>query len=163
MQHKITSPMNVLWIHHFVTGNQEAHEKIWQEHLKEAPRLMFHRIVQTARENQDISLIGHLIGKLKEASVSDGALGNAYSCLLDIHSARGEFDVGLEALNAAVQEKVPIQGINRTALMRLKDGIEKAGKQFPHKIPEKSSQKDQESSSSSSSSSSDDEPEKSKK
>uniref|UniRef100_A0A6B2E5A6 Putative bicoid mrna stability factor n=1 Tax=Phlebotomus kandelakii TaxID=1109342 RepID=A0A6B2E5A6_9DIPT len=160
IEHKITAPMNVLWIHHFVNGNKEAAEKIWREHLHEAPRLMFHRIVQTARENQDITIVKHLIEKLRETTVSHGALGNAYSCLLDIHSAQGEFDAGLRALNTAIEDKLNLQAINRTALVRLKEGLEKAGKKFPHKIPEKSSQTNEESSSSSSSSSSDDEPER---
>uniref|UniRef100_A0A1L8DH78 Putative bicoid mrna stability factor n=1 Tax=Nyssomyia neivai TaxID=330878 RepID=A0A1L8DH78_9DIPT len=157
IEHSITSPMNVLWIHHFVTGNVAAHEKIWEEHLKDAPRLMFQRIVQTAREKSDTSMVRHLIERLRGTKVSDGALGNAYSCLLDIHSVREEFDEGLKVLNAAIEGKVPITSINRTALVRLQDGLAKCGKSFPHKIPAKS-QMSQDSSSSSSSSSSDDEP-----
>ncbi|XP_059618257.1 leucine-rich PPR motif-containing protein, mitochondrial [Phlebotomus argentipes] len=162
MEQKISSPMNVLWIHYFITGNQEKQEKIWREHLKDSPRLMFQRIVQTARENEDVNLVQQLIDKLTGTSVTDGALGNVYSCLLDIHSAREQYDLGLQALNAAVEKKISLQTFNRTALTRLKDGLEKAGKQFPHKIPEKSSQTTEDSSSSSSSSS-DDEPERPRK
>uniref|UniRef100_A0A1B0GLR7 Uncharacterized protein n=3 Tax=Lutzomyia longipalpis TaxID=7200 RepID=A0A1B0GLR7_LUTLO len=150
--------MNVLWIHHFVAGNAEAHEKIWTEYLKDAPRLMFHRIVQTARENLDDKMVTQLIKRLEGTKVSDGALGNAYSCLLDIHSVRGEFDEGLKALNGALKGKISLAAINRTALVRLRDGLVQAGKAFPHKIPEKSNQQQQihEDTSSSSSSSSDD-------
>ncbi|GAB0096334.1 Leucine-rich PPR motif-containing protein [Sergentomyia squamirostris] len=155
---KIISPMNVLWMHQFVAGNEEAHEKIWNEHLANSNRVMFHRILQFSRENQDVKLVSHLIQKLKGTTATAGALGNAYSCLLDIHSARSEFDLGLQVLNTAVEDRVALQEINKTALKRCKEGIEKAGKVFPHKIPEKSTQNAD--SSSSSSSSSDEEPSK---
>lgn len=153
--------MNVLWMHHFVAKNMEESERIWKSHLSNAPRLMFQRVVTLAREKQDDDMIRNLISVLKQAKVSEGAVGNAYSCLLDIHTTRNEFDRALEALDEAIKD-VCLENINRTALMRIKEGVEAAGKSFPHKIPKKKEKSDNQtgysSSSTSSSSSSDDEP-----
>lgn len=144
--------MNVLWSHHFVNENIEASDRIWDKHLAKAPRLMFQRIVHLAREKQDDKLIQRLIVLLKKTQVSEGAIGNAYSCLLDVYASKEQFDDGLIALDAAVKD-VCLENINRTALQRIKTGIEKSGKSFSYKIPEKTNNKPSESSSSSSGSS----------
>lgn len=154
----IVSPMNVLWLHYFIMDNQEAAERIWNKYLSSSPRLMFQRIVHLAREKQDDTLIIKLIELLKNTKVSEGAIGNAYSCWLDILTSKEKYDECLVVLDAAIKD-VCLEHINRTALMRIKDGIEKSGKDFPYKIPSKqiANTKAQETSSSSSSSSSDDE------
>jgi leucine-rich PPR motif-containing protein, mitochondrial len=161
----VLAPMNILWAHHFITKNDVEAQRIYDKYLVEAPRLMFQRIVQQAREKNDEQLIHRLVDLLKKsAQVSDGAIGNCYSCLLDIQSNKQEFDRALETLNLAIKD-VCLENFNRTALLRIKDGMEKAGKQFPHKIPDRtvhtmgggSNINDTTSSSSSSSSSSDEE------
>lgn len=169
--HNIMAPMNVLWMHYFATDNTEEHERLWKTHVAATPRLMFQRIIHVAREQQNEQLIRNLIKKLKSISVTDGALGIAYSCLLDVLATKEQYDQGLVAVNDALKD-VCLEHINRTALLRIKEGIERANKTFPHAIPEKTSTgvgktnsgpggavDTTSSSSSSSSSSSDDEPE----
>lgn len=155
----LLGPMNVLWMHHFIKNETEIADRLWKEHLSSAPRLMFQRIVHLGRESQDTDLIQRLINLLKTAKVSEGALGNAYSCLLDIQSNKSDFDSALKSLDEAIKD-VCLENINKTALMRIKEGVEKSGKNFPHTIPSKSGNNKNtadSSSSSSSSSSSDDE------
>lgn len=155
----LLSPVNVLWMHHFISGDQQIADKLWTNHLAAAPRLMFQRIVHLAREKQDASLVQRLIDLLKHTKVSAGAIGNAYSSLLDILSTKNQFDEALKVLDSAIQD-VCLENINRTALLRVKEGAEKAGLKFSHNIPEKSATGKpniHDTSSSSASSSSDDE------
>lgn len=154
--------MNVLWMHHFITENTEASDKIWNTHLANAPRIMFQRVVHVAREQQNATLISNLIKKLQTIKVTDGALGIAYSCLLDVQAAKEQYEQGLQTIDEALKY-VCLDNINRTALLRIKEGIEKSGKSFPHTIPDKVSKKSgvvssSSSSSTSSSSSSEEEP-----
>lgn len=156
-EQNILGPINVLWIHHFINGNHEQADKLWKEYLSAAPRLMFHRIVQVAREKSDTNLVEKLLSLLKNGtSISEGAIGNVYSALIDIQSTKEDVPLILESLKKAV-DAVCLENINTTALNRAKQVVEKAGKSFPYKLPEKKSNKKEDSSSSSSSSSSDDE------
>jgi leucine-rich PPR motif-containing protein len=151
----ILGPINVLWIHHFVKGEFEQADKIWKEYLSAAPRLMFHRIVQVAREKSSTQLIEKLITLLQSGTaISEGAIGNCYSALIDIQTTKGNANAVQDTLVKAV-DAVCLENINTTALNRAKEVMEKAGKSFPYTIPEKKTKK-QDSSSSSSSSSSDD-------
>ncbi|XP_055375539.1 leucine-rich PPR motif-containing protein, mitochondrial [Condylostylus longicornis] len=160
----ILGPMNVLWVHYFANDNETKAQEIWDKYLKSSPRLMFQRILQIAREKQDESVIDKLVLKLKESKVSEGALGNAYSCYLDILSTKEKYDEALEVLKTKILADVCLENINKTALNRLKTGIEASGKKFPYDIPKRSPHNDDtSSSSSSSSSSSDEEADKSKK
>lgn len=155
----LLAPMNVLWMHKFISGDEESAKRLWKDHLAEAPRLMFQRIVHLAREKQDSNLVQRLIDLLKHTKVSAGAIGNAYSSLLDILSTKNQFDEALKVLDAAIHD-VCLENINRTALLRIKEGAEKTGLKFPHNIPEKSTNGKpniHDTSSSSASSSSDDE------
>lgn len=118
---------------------------------------MFHRIIQHAREKEDTAITEKLISILKNAThVSEGAIGNAYSALIDIQTAKGNATEILETVKKAV-DAVCLENINATALSRAKNSVEAAGKAFPYKVPEKKTKKQDSSSSSSSSSSSDDE------
>ncbi|CAO1333276.1 unnamed protein product [Diamesa serratosioi] len=156
-------PMNVLWSFHFINNNKETADRLWNEHLVSAPRLMFQRIVHLGRDNQDHALVQRLIDLLRNAKVSEGAIGNAYSCLLDIYSNKNDADACLKTLEISIKD-VCLENINRTALMRVKECVEKAGKKFPHEIPNKAPKNTKaENSSSSSSSSSDDEVDRKKK
>lgn len=154
-EHRIIGPMNVLWIYHFIHGDTEKADKIFKEYLSSSPRLMFHRIIQFAREKNDIAIAEKLIGILKNAShVTEGAIGNVYSALIDIQVSNGTVTEILETVKKAV-DSVCLENINVTALTRAKYCVESAGKTFPYKIPDKKAKKQD--SSSSSSSSSDDE------
>lgn len=144
----------MLWSHHFANKDPRA-DSIFKEYLTNTPRLMFQKVVQSARDNQDAELMTKLISVLTSAKVSEGAIGNAYSCLLDIHASKNDPENCLKATADCVKD-VSFENVNRTALQRAKECVEKAGKKFPHTIPEKKSS-NQDSSSSSSSSSSDDE------
>lgn len=154
--HNILGPINVLWIWHFLHGDAQKADKIFKEFLSSAPRLMFHRIIQHARDKNDIQVTEKLLSILKNAThVSEGAIGNVYSALIDIQTTKGNPTEILDTLKTAV-DSVCLENINTTALTRAKQCVEGAGKTFPYKIPQKKTKK-QDSSSSSSSSSSDDE------
>merc|ERR1712013_210178 len=66
----------------------------------------------------------------------------AYSCLLDCLCASNEHKKGYEALKEALEKKVALEDINRTALVRLKQGLEDEGDIFPYNIPPKNIKKE---------------------
>jgi leucine-rich PPR motif-containing protein, mitochondrial len=148
-------PLNVLWMHYLVNHDPKA-EGIFKSYLADSPRLMFQKVIQAGRDKQDEKLVQNLIDLLHGTKVSEGAIGNAHSCLLDIYAAKDNADGCLKAVESSLKD-VSFENINRTALLRAKECVEKAGKKFPHTIPEKKTSNQQDSSSSSSSSSSDDE------
>ncbi|KAJ8945403.1 hypothetical protein NQ314_009241 [Rhamnusium bicolor] len=39
----IVAPLNVLWTHYFINGNDEKAEQIWKDYLKDSPRIMFQK------------------------------------------------------------------------------------------------------------------------
>lgn len=147
--------MNILWIHHISSGNEAVSKQIWDKYLSSAPRLMFQRVLQTAREQSNDKLAQSVVSQLRESKISEGAIGNAYSCLIDIQTAKGNLDKALETLKTAVKD-ICLEHINRTALLRLKSLLEAEKKEFPYTIPEKKPTKGKNFSSSSSSQSSDD-------
>lgn len=108
----IVAPLNVLWTHYFVSGNSEKASQIWNNYLKDSPRIMFQRIVQTAREKQDEELTKKLIEHLKISNVTEGAIGNAYSCLLDVLHGKGRNDELVATFEGALKD-VRIDSINR--------------------------------------------------
>ncbi|KAH8391791.1 hypothetical protein KR215_003667 [Drosophila sulfurigaster] len=148
-------PMNVLWMHLISNGQEVASKQIWDKHLSNAPRLMFQRVLQTAREQQDEKLASTVISQLRSSKISEGAIGNAYSCLLDIQTTKGNTDKALDVLANAIKD-VSLEHINRTALLRLKQAVEAKSQKFPYTVPEKRTKAGESSSSSSGSSSSDD-------
>lgn len=97
---------------------------------------MFQRVVQYAREKKDESITQKLIDHLKTSKVTPGAIGNAYSCLLDVLVAKGKNDEVITTFEKAVKD-VNIDYINRTAVLRVKEVFEKLGKEFTYKIPPK--------------------------
>lgn len=143
--------MNVLWIHLISSGNETASKQIWDKYLSSAPRLMFQRVLQTAREQNDDKLAQSVINQLRDSKISEGAIGNAYSCLIDIQTGKANVDKALDALKTAIKD-VCLENINRTALQRLKALAEAEKKEFPYAIPEKKAGKTLSSSSSSQSS-----------
>ena len=36
--------MNVLWTYHFIHGNTEVAEVIWQDHVKKSNQIMFQKV-----------------------------------------------------------------------------------------------------------------------
>jgi len=135
-QKGIVGPLNVLWTKHFISNNDDKAEQIWQQFLKDSPRIMFQKIVHTAREKQDEILIQKLINHLKNSTVTEGAMGNAYSCLLDVLVAKNKIEDVINIFEIAVNE-VKVEHINRTAVLRVKEIYEKLGRPFTYAIPPK--------------------------
>jgi len=137
------APMNVLWTYHFIHGNMDIASNIWQHHVKSSNQIMFQKVCQVARATGNIDLAFGLVRHLGEADqVTSGARGIAYSCLLDCLCASNEHQKGWAALKEALEKKVALEDINRTALVRLKQGLEDEGQIFPYSIPPKNTKKD---------------------
>lgn len=154
---QIMAPMNILWVHHFCSGNDSKAEEIFQKYLHNEPRLMFQKVMTQAREQNDLNMTKKLIEKLKISKITEGALGNAYSCLIDILAAKKQLEEAIVVIEEAKRD-VGLEFVNRTALFRIKDGLLELKKDVPFVIPERSKAREgPETSSSSSSSSSDDE------
>lgn len=135
----IIAPINVLWSQYLIDGKREKSDEIWNNYLQNSPRVMFQRILQKARENLDDTLVKQLIKNLKTSSVTQGALGNAYSCLLDIIVAKGNTDETISTFEEAIKD-VKVDYINRTALLRIKEIYEKYEKPFNYTISTKNIQ-----------------------
>merc|ERR1712130_985681 len=141
------APMNVLWTYHFIHGNPEIAEPIWQNFVKSSNQIMFQKVCQVARATGDIEMAFSLVNHLGEAAqVTSGARGIAYSCLLDCLCASKRHKEAYTALREALSSNVTIEDINRTALLRLKQGVEDDGDHFPIHIPPKSQRKEYETS-----------------
>ena len=69
--------------------------------------------------------------------MTPGARGIAYSCLLDCLASESQHKQGYAALQEAIKRGIKLEDINRTALVRLKAGIEEIGEEFPYVIPPK--------------------------
>lgn len=133
----ILSPMNVLWANYFIAGEDAKAEEIWKKYVQGAPRIMFQRVVQHARDQKDEKLAQKLIDHLKSSSnITEGATGNAYSCLLDILVAKGNEEEIISNFEKAIKD-VNINFINRTAVQRVSEIYAKQGKEFNYKIPTK--------------------------
>merc|ERR1719273_187629 len=141
------APMNVLWTYHFIHGNRDIASTIWQNHVKNSNQIMFQKVCQVARATGNINLAFGLVRHLAEADqVTSGARGIAYSCLLDCLCASKRHKEAYTALREALSSNVTIEDINRTALLRLKQGVEDDGDHFPIHIPPKSQRKEYETS-----------------
>lgn len=136
MKKGIVAPLNVLWTNYFITNNHEKAEEIWTKYLKGAPRIMFQRIVHAARDEKNEDLIKRLIEHLKISNVTEGAIGNAYSCLLDVLVAKSNDEEIIKTFETAVKE-VGLGHINRTAIVRVKEIYDRLGKPFEYQIPPK--------------------------
>lgn len=147
--HNIKGPMNVLWIHCIIKENIEEANNIFEKHLKSENRLMFQKVLQEARETNNENILNALISSLKDSKISEGALGNIYSCLLDILTKQDKTSDAVSVLNEGLKN-ICLENFNRTALVRLQKQCVEKGISFPHII------KGNLNSSSSSSSSSDD-------
>lgn len=143
-------------MNHIENGKMDSAERIMKNYLTETPKLMFMHTTKVARDRKDANIAKNLLTALKDSKVSEGGLGAVHSCLIDVYCLQENYDDAMKAVDNAVKD-VCLEHINRTALLRVKEGLEKAGKNFPHKIPDKKKVNAADSSSSSSSSS-DDEP-----
>ena len=131
------APINVLWTYHFINGRYDAAAPLWEAHVKSCPQIMFQKVCQTARSTGNSELAWRLVDLLHTATVTQGARGIAYSCLIDVLTQQGSFAEGCDALKSALNNGVHLSDINRTALRRLKEGVEEEGLLFPYDIPKK--------------------------
>lgn len=133
------APMNVLWTYHFIGGRHDLAAPLWDKYVKTCPQIMFQKVCQTARATSNPDLAHRLVHLLENAvTVTVGARGIAYSCLLDVLTARKEYVRGVQAVKEALESGIKIDDINRTALKRLKEGLEETTDQtFPFQIPKK--------------------------
>ncbi|XP_058819809.1 leucine-rich PPR motif-containing protein, mitochondrial [Topomyia yanbarensis] len=152
---EIIAPVNALWAYHFTQGNEEQAQLLWDKYLVNTSRVMFQKVIQHARDNNDDALVRRLITQMKDSKVSENGVGIMYSCLIDALLSKGHVKQALDALNDGLQS-VCLENMNRSALRRLKDGLTAIGQEFPYIIPERNANKPEDTSSSSSSSSSDD-------
>ncbi|XP_018326773.1 leucine-rich PPR motif-containing protein, mitochondrial [Agrilus planipennis] len=150
----IVAPMNVLWSYYFTEQNKAKAEEIWNKYLQDSPRIMFQRVIQHARDSKDEIIAEKLIRHLKTAQVTEGALGNAYSCLLDILVAKEKNNEVVTTFEECLKD-VHIENLNRTAVLRVKEVYTKLGRPFNYIIPAKKAIKSSSSSSNSSDSTSD--------
>ncbi|XP_045480042.1 leucine-rich PPR motif-containing protein, mitochondrial [Harmonia axyridis] len=130
----LLAPINILWTHHFTKGNFENAKELWNNYLQGSSRIMFQRVVQVARNLQNEEIIKNLIEHLKTSNITEGALGNVYSCLIDIKYAKGPAKEVIEIFENALKD-VSVDHMNRTAVLRVKNCFDQLGKPFNHKIP----------------------------
>jgi len=133
------APVNVLWTYHFINGRHDLAQPLWDQYVRTCPQIMFQKVCQTARSTGNIDLAERLVNLLEDAVVTNGARGIAYSCLLDVLTRNKHFSKGLSCLNEGLKSGILIEDINRTALKRLKEGLEMMGEELPFPVPQKSS------------------------
>lgn len=133
------APVNVLWTYHFINGRHDLAQPLWDQFVRTCPQIMFQKVCQTARSTANIDLAERLVKLLEDAVVTNGARGIAYSCLLDVLTRNKDFSRGLTCVNEGLQSGILLEDINRTALKRLKEGVEAMGVDFPYQVPQKSS------------------------
>jgi leucine-rich PPR motif-containing protein len=131
------APMNVLWTYHFINGRHAEADPLWEKYVRDCPQIMFQKICQTARSRGSLDMASRLVDLLQDARVTSGAQGIAYSCLLDVMTQAGDYRAALHKLEAGMRNGVRLDDVNRTALVRLKGGLEKVGAEFPYEIPKK--------------------------
>ena len=83
--------------------------------------------------------IFRLVNVLEDAStVTMGARGIAYSCLIDVLTQQQNYIAAIDALEKGLTTGIKLEDVNRTALKRLKQGLEHTSSQtFPFEIPKK--------------------------
>ena len=133
------APMNVLWTYHFIGGRHHIATPLWQDYVQNCPQIMFQKVCQTARSTCNADLAQRLVNLLQNAStVTTGARGIAYSCLLDVLTHQQNYVGGVHALKQGLDIGIKLEDINRTALKRLKQGLEETTNEtFPFEIPKK--------------------------
>jgi len=138
------APMNVLWTYHFINENSVVADSIWENYVKGSNQIMFQKVCQVARSTGNLTLAFGLVNKLADADqVTRGARGIAYSCLLDCLCTKEDHQQGWNVLQDALGRGVELEDVNRTALVRLKSGLEAEGKPFPYTIPPKNVKRDE--------------------
>lgn len=132
----ILLPHNILWGYHVIIGNENAYNKIWNDHLQCQSPFKFHAVLDKARKEQNEKLLFRVIDFFKTTKVSDRTFGLAYGAILDIYSDRGELDQSLKFIESIAQH-ISLHNVSQSTLAKIKKGFEAEGKHFPYSIPVK--------------------------
>lgn len=127
----LIAPINVLWMYHFVAGNDDEAQKIFDEYLKKEPAILSKHILMTAKEKQDYNLAKKLVTVVSTSGISDVAKGAIYSGLIDIYSACGMFDEALSTIEQA-EKSIGIAHIYEHCFRRVDAGLNAMGRASPY-------------------------------
>lgn len=133
-------------MHHFTTGNDEAADEILSKYLSNSQRILFQRILYTARTTDNEELVEKLENKIRQTKSSEGTLGKIFSCRLDILTAKENYEEALAYLKSCLED-VSLEHFTRSSLVRLQDGAKAKGITFPYNIPKRASHSSSDSSS----------------
>lgn len=114
-------PINVIWMNDIMNGKLDSADGIRKKYLNETPKIMFNHLLKVARDRKEKQIIKKLLVALKDSKVSEGGLGTIHSCIIDVYSAQEKYDDALRAV-----KDVCLENLNRTALFRVKEGLEAA-------------------------------------
>lgn len=126
----IIEPLNVLWMYHFVEGNENVCQRIWQQYLSQRPVLLCKYIMMKARAQKNHQLVEKLISLTNESAISSAAKGVIYSGLIDIYSAKEMYDEALNTIRQA-EKIIGINFIHKHCFDRVKIGLAATGKEYP--------------------------------
>ena len=133
------APVNVLWTYYFINDQHDNARLVWDRYIKDSQQIMFQKVCQVARTQCNLDMAKRLVSLLaEEANVTPGAQGIAYSCLLDVMAKQGDYRGALGELRHGLNHYgFALEDVNRTALLRLKAGLEESGLEFPLEVPKK--------------------------
>lgn len=127
----IIEPLNVLWMYHFVEGNESVCQRLWQQHLCQRPVLLSKYIMMKARAQNNHQLVEKLLNLVNESGISSRAKGVIYSGLIDIYSSNEMYDKALDAIRRA-EKTIGTDFIHKHCFDRVKTGLAAKGKEFPY-------------------------------
>lgn len=126
-------PLTILWSYHFNNGNDERANTIWLEHIRCQKTIAFKYITQKAIQTQNVQLAKKLVYVLESSLVSDEALSEAHSCLLDVYAANEQFEEGARVIDT-LKHQNKLKFVQRDSLKRIRNGLAAVGKSFLYKM-----------------------------
>ena len=127
--------MKVLWQYYFIRNEVDRFREVAAE-CPEARVKSFYgakHIRRYAYEEKDVDLLDRLLNLLRKAGVSREDVATLYSEQIDILSDQQEFENAALVIAQAIKE-VDLKMLTRHSLLRVKQGVESAGKVFPYNI-----------------------------
>lgn len=106
-----------------------------RSYLHDSPTFNFRHTLKVPRARNDVTIALNLLKALKGTEIPERALGKVHSCIIDVYCAQQKYDDALKAVDNAIND-VCLENVYGTTLLRVKNGLEAAGKQFPYKIPD---------------------------
>lgn len=121
----------MIWCHHFVNENKESSQKLWEEYLQGSPQIYYQAITEKAFETNDDGLINNLIEVLQSSETGKVHLEGAHSCLLSIYIRKNQLDDALKVFRILKNNE---KWVNRKVVLKLKEALKAAGKEFPNEL-----------------------------